>query len=228
MITVTEQFVPPRLADPRIAPIADHYQALVHRLLPLDANKGTALSSVGITSSGNAEGVSTVAAELALTAASLASRPVLLLDMNTTDAGRAGTLRAWRQLGIYDAGTASDSDASGIVPSRYENLSLLSCRDAEQLKPLPFDRPRMAQLLRDLNDEFGLVIVDLPPATESSLALASAGLLAGVVLVVEAEQTRFESAQRATKYLQQAQANLLGVILNKRPQHIPDWLYGRL
>ena len=55
-----------------------------------------------------------------------------------------------------------------------------------------------------------------------------AGLLAGVVLVIEAEQTRFESAQRATRSLQQAQANLLGVILNKRPQHIPEWLYERL
>jgi Mrp family chromosome partitioning ATPase len=228
MITVTEQFVPPRLIDPRIAPIADQYQALVHRFLPLDESKGSQLRSIGVTSSGSAEGVSTVAAEMALTAASLSPQRVLLLDMNTTDAGRAGTLRAWRQLGIYDAATATDSDSSGIVPSRYENLSLLSCRDAEQLKPLPFDRPRMTQLLRDLNDEYGLVIVDLPPATDSSLALAMAGLLAGVVLVVEAEQTRFESAQRATKSLQQAQANLLGVILNKRPQHIPEWLYDRL
>jgi protein-tyrosine kinase len=228
MITVTEQFVSPRLVDPRIAPIADHYQTLVNRLVPLDSTNQTELRSVGITSSGVTEGVSTVAAELAITAASLSAQSVLLLDMNTTDAGRAGTLRAWRQLGIYDAGTATDSDSSGIVHSRYENLSLLSCRDAEQLKPLPFDRPRMAQLLRDLNDEYGLVIVDLPPATDSSVALAMAGLLAGVVLVVEAEHTRFESAQRATRSLQQAQANLLGVILNKRPQHIPGWLYSRL
>ncbi len=105
---------------------------------------------------------------------------------------------------------------------------MLSCRDAEQLKPLPFDRPRMVQLLRDLHDEYGLVVVDLPPATDSSVALAMAGLLAGVVLVVEAEQTRFESAQRASRSLQQAQANVLGVILNKRPQHIPEWLYERL
>ena len=228
MITVTEQFVPPRLADPRIAPIADHYQTLVNRLLPLDGTKGTELHSVGITSSGLSEGVSTVAAELAITAASLSNQPVLLLDMNTTDAGRAGTLRAWRQLGIFDAGTATDADSSGIIHSRYKNLSLLSCRDAEQLKPLPFDRPRMVQLLRNLNEEYSLVIVDLPPATDSSVALAMAGLLAGVVLVIEAEQTRFESAQRATRSLQQAQANLLGVILNKRPQHIPEWLYERL
>ncbi|HEY4312731.1 MAG TPA: hypothetical protein VGN12_24995, partial [Pirellulales bacterium] len=64
MITVTEQFVPPRLIDPRIAPIADQYQALVHRFLPLDESKGSQLRSIGVTSSGSAEGVSTVAAEM--------------------------------------------------------------------------------------------------------------------------------------------------------------------
>ncbi len=41
-------------------------------------------------------------------------------------------------------------------------------------------------------------------------------------------KTRSEAAQRAKQYLQQAQANLLGAVLNKRPQHIPDWLYARL
>ena len=227
MITATDQFAPARPVDPRIVPIIDHYQALVHRILS-ETSERQALASLGVTSSGDAEGVSTVAAGLAITAASLSTQPVLLLDMNPSEVKHAGALHVWRQMGILDTSSPTATATSGVRRSRYDNLSVLSCRDAEQLKPPPFDRTRIEQLLRDLGEDFGLIIVDLPPATESSLALATAGLLSGVLLVIEAEQTRSESAQRAKQYLQQSQANLLGAVLNKRPQHIPDWLYARL
>jgi Mrp family chromosome partitioning ATPase len=46
-----------------------------------------------------------------------------------------------------------------------------------------------------------------------------------VLLVVEAERVRVEVARRQKDLLTQAKTHLLGVVLNKRPQHIPAPLY---
>jgi capsular exopolysaccharide synthesis family protein len=50
----------------------------------------------------------------------------------------------------------------------------------------------------------------------------------GVVLVVQAEKTRWEVAQSAKARLEKAGANILGVVLNDRRYHIPEWIYKRL
>jgi len=236
MITITECVEPSQLSHQQPAPVIEYYQALVHRLLSSTTSTGAVLKTIGVTSCASGEGASTVAAQLAATAAGIASRPVLLLDMNTTDARHASTLRVWRQLGLQNTPETAQTDAgdgltvschSGVQASRYQNLSLQWGRDADQLQP-PIDRGKVSALLADLDQDFGLIVVDLPPATESSLTLAMAGLVSGVLLVIEAEGTHTEAARRARQNLDQAQANMLGVIMNKRTQHIPGWLYSRL
>ncbi len=49
-----------------------------------------------------------------------------------------------------------------------------------------------------------------------------------MILVVEAERTRKQVAQETKAHLKLANANLGGVVLNKRQFHVPDWLYQRL
>jgi Mrp family chromosome partitioning ATPase len=66
------------------------------------------------------------------------------------------------------------------------------------------------------------------PTVESSLCFVTAGSLSGVLLVVEAERTRTETAIRAKQRLIDARASVLGVILNKHPQHMPGWLEARV
>ena len=93
MITVTELAEPSKLSHRQPAPIVENYQALAHRLLSSTTTAGASLRSIGITSSGTGEGVSTVAAQLASTVAAISSRPVLLLDLNPIDVRRAAPLR---------------------------------------------------------------------------------------------------------------------------------------
>jgi len=45
---------------------------------------------------------------------------------------------------------------------------------------------------------------------------------------VEAERTRWEVAENARKSIKSGNGNVLGVVLNKRRYHIPNWLYKRL
>jgi Mrp family chromosome partitioning ATPase len=88
--------------------------------------------------------------------------------------------------------------------------------------------PRFEALMDTLRSEFDLVVIDLPPLDESSDALAVAAHTDGVVLVLEAEKTRWQVAANATERIAMAGAKVLGAILNRRkdpiPQAIYDWL----
>ncbi len=81
----------------------------------------------------------------------------------------------------------------------------------------------MRQVLVSLSQMADVVICDSPPA----LGLTDADILAnradGVVLVIEAGQTRLDAARQAISDLQQADANLLGAVLNRVPKegHLP-------
>ena len=47
----------------------------------------------------------------------------------------------------------------------------------------------------------------------------------GVVLVVQAENTRWEVAQSAKERIEDENIKILGAVLNKRKMHIPGWAY---
>ena len=72
------------------------------------------------------------------------------------------------------------------------------------------------------------VIFSCPPVNTYNDAAALAGMVHGVVLVIKAETTRWEVAQSAKARLENAGANILGVVLNDRRHHIPGWIYKRL
>ena len=50
----------------------------------------------------------------------------------------------------------------------------------------------------------------------------------GVVLVVEAEKTRWPVALNVKEKTEQGGGRVLGVVFNKRKYYIPEWLYRRI
>jgi Mrp family chromosome partitioning ATPase len=49
-----------------------------------------------------------------------------------------------------------------------------------------------------------------------------------VILVIEAEKTRWEVARKAKEELEKAGATILGAVLNKRKYYIPRSIYRRM
>ena len=89
--------------------------------------------------------------------------------------------------------------------------------------------PRLLQTYWDtLAGRADLIILDTPPVLASPLSQALAPTVDGVILVVEAERTRSDVAQAAKQALAGGGANILGVVLNKRPLHVPRTIYDRL
>ena len=50
----------------------------------------------------------------------------------------------------------------------------------------------------------------------------------GVVLVLEAEKTRWQVADKARESIENHGGKVLGVVLNKRRYYIPDFIYSRI
>jgi Mrp family chromosome partitioning ATPase len=88
--------------------------------------------------------------------------------------------------------------------------------------------PQGHEQLDEIKSDYGLVVVDMPPERDMEALPAGAEWLDEMVLVVEAEHTRIQSAQRAKDMLERAGVHVTGVVLANRREHIPRWLYQRL
>jgi capsular exopolysaccharide synthesis family protein len=84
------------------------------------------------------------------------------------------------------------------------------------------------ELIKVWREEFRYVIIDSPSVLNYVDALTLSAMADGVILVVRAGQTRWETAQNAKRKLMVAHANLLGVALNRQKITIPDGYYNRL
>jgi len=72
------------------------------------------------------------------------------------------------------------------------------------------------------------VLIDAPPLSEYSDAVGLGQLADGLLLVLEANSTRRETALRITEDLSAAHVRVLGAVLNKRTFPIPGPLYNRM
>lgn len=205
--------------------VAEICQTLLARLgWPGDRSLG-GLQTLGLTSCYSGEGVSTLAAGLAEAAAMLSGRRVLVVDGNLDRPALHRTFSASLGPGLAEVLLRGDQVSQCVQSTATPGLLLLSAGRHQGNLASAYDAPSLFGLIETLRAQFDLVIFDLPPAHESSPAFRLAGLLDGVLLVVEAERVRAEVAGRAKELLTRDGAKLRGVVMNKRPQHVPGWLY---
>ncbi len=202
--------------------IADYYRLLFDRLRQAWADRPPQRPVVGITSCRKGEGVSTVCRYLTITAAHKLERPVLLVQASRD---RVPEDSQDEDVGLYDilAGSAEPADAVKHYWARWA-YRLGGGTTQARLKT-EFRREIFARLIDLFKREFDMTIVDLPPCGSPSECFAMAGTLDGVVLVVEAERVRGPIVSRARDQLFQCGSRLLGIVLNKRRNHVPEWLY---
>ena len=82
--------------------------------------------------------------------------------------------------------------------------------------------------IKEMKAQADWVLFDSPPINSFNDAIALATRIDGVIIVVEAERTKWEVALRAKQRIEGISGNILGVVLNRRRLYIPNWLYRRL
>ena len=154
---------------------------------------------------------------------------MLLVDANLLRPSAHHTFRANLSPGFAEAVLNGVPLTTNIQATTVGNLSVLTAGDVECSPGRVYDSAaQLPALYAGLEEQFGLVVFDMPSAGRAGSATGLAALLDGVILVVEAERTRWQVARHTKNSLVQAGANVLGVVLNKRRDRVPNWLYRSL
>lgn len=168
-----------------------------------------------------------VAANLALALAQ-AGDPTILIDADLRQPG------LHRLLGVAgDAGVSTFLREGGaepplvppLVPTGVPGLRLLP---AGPTPPNPAEllaSDRFRALLAWAREAATFVIIDAPPVTAVSDALAIAAIADGTLLIVRAGHTRRPAAQRAKEGLERVGANILGVVLTDTKPERGEYKY---
>lgn len=139
---------------------------------------------VGITSAIQAEGKSSTACNLAYAMAEAGSK-VLLVGADLRKPSVASKLGIARSPGLTNVLVGKFSVQDGI--QKCELAPKLDIMAAGDIPPNPSEllsSERMAQLMQQLRKEYEYIIVDLPPVTVVSDAIAISKCLDGVIMVV--------------------------------------------
>jgi Mrp family chromosome partitioning ATPase len=88
--------------------------------------------------------------------------------------------------------------------------------------PALLGTPSLAEFERFAGTLFDLVVFDTPPLLAGVDAALISAASEGVVLVLDVAKTKRRTASHAVDQLRRAQANVLGVVLNRVPvEHAP-------
>lgn len=109
------------------------------------------------------------------------------------------------------------------VEEQYTTQVLVEIH-APALSPA-FSSAHVKRFCENLKRQFDLILIDSPPVSASPDGLAVARHMDGVVLVVEAENTRWRMVDHVKNRISQANGKILGIIFNKQRHYIPAFIY---
>ncbi len=169
-----------------------------------------------VTSSGPGEGKSTTASNLAMVLAQTGQR-VVLVDTDLRRPVMHKIFGVPNNVGMTTALLSGDRVAleGHLQPTGADNLQLLT---SGPIPPNPSEllgSHRMAHLVEVLSEQADVVIFDSPPVLAVTDAAVLGRQMDGVLLVVEAGETREQALAHSVSELQKTGANILGVALNR-------------
>lgn len=171
-------------------------------------------------------GASTISFNLGLLLArDFLDQRILLIDANLSNPCLHKAFCVPLEGGLMDF-LLSCSEGDHIVKaSNLPNLDLVTLGTFCKQVTSPFDLARFNRFLGDMRGAYDFVILDSAPVLQSSHCRILSSKVDGVILVVEANASRWEVINEAKKQLENDGANLVGGILNKRQFVIPKWAY---
>ncbi|MED3955202.1 CpsD/CapB family tyrosine-protein kinase [Priestia aryabhattai] len=194
-------------------PVAEQYRTIRTNVQFSDTEQD--IKSIMLTSTGPGEGKSTTASNLATVYAQQGLR-VLLIDADLRKPTSHYTFRLENHVGLTNVLTKQSTLGQAVQATEVPELFLLT---SGPIPPNPAEllaSNNMTELLKEMKEEFDMIIFDTPPV----LAVADAQILAnqvdGSILVVSSGKTDKEAAVRAKELLLKANAKVLGAVLNNR------------
>lgn len=207
--------------NPR-SPVAEAFRSLRTNLEYSSVDNPA--KTILVTSSGESEGKSTVAANLAIVEAQ-SGKKVVIIDADMRHPKVHVQFNKSNRKGLSDVVTGKLRIEDVLKTyDQVENLSIITCGTIPPNPSELLGSERMSQTLKELEECFDLVIIDTPPMVVSDAQILS-GKVGGVIFVVIPGQTRAITALRPMEELRRIGSHVLGVVANKIPKS-RDYYYG--
>ena len=221
------EFNPPRkIMGLKMTPQAEtENQRLKYNLLQLIPEKD--VRTILFASCSEAEGASTVVANFASALAS-SGESVLLVDANFRSPSMHARFNLARENGFTDLLLGRSPLARIIKETTVPNLSVITSGAPYENPMSLLESDSLEFIVAAVKEKAHWVLFDAPPLARFMDAITLAPRVDGVVMVVEAEKTRWEVAESVHQRIVSGNGKVLGVVMNKRRYPIPDWLYKRL
>ena len=199
---------------------------LVQRLFLQQSQKGPrAILFAGIEQGTGCSQICLLVAEILRSAV---SGSICLVDANFRSPSLPRLLGTTNGYGLTDALLEDGPVREFVRPLHIANAWLLSCGSLGPGSLDLLNSQRMKARFDELRMQFDYVLIDAPSISRYADATALGRFTDGVVLVLEANSTRKETALNVMENLRAAQIQVLGAVLNKRTFPIPELLYRRL
>lgn len=175
------------------------------------------------------EGTSTVVREFARAVALKLDKLVLLLDVYR----HSSNLRLFyegepERYDLDDILARNVPIDKAIVQIQNSKLYVSPLFQQTALTPHMLDAPQTNGFWKSLKERFDFILIDSPPATISADGYSMVRRADGVILVVEAEKTKWPVAAAVRDRIIQHGGNVLGIVFNRRRYYVPGWIYRRI
>jgi Mrp family chromosome partitioning ATPase len=214
-----------------VAQMVPAFREELHRLDQAIATEMSGKSDYAIqfASSYFGEGVSTITFSYGLFLASIyGAGHVMVIEGNIRKPSLAAMHGLNVEKGLQSVLKEKAKLRDAVVLLKDSGISVLPA-EKSQSDPdvLASERVRipLGELIRESMERFRFVLIDGPPVIPFVDATLLAGVVDGVVFIIESNRTRAQVVDHALDKLGGAGARILGTILNKREFHIPGFIY---
>ncbi|NIV39822.1 MAG: polysaccharide biosynthesis tyrosine autokinase, partial [Anaerolineae bacterium] len=204
-------------------PILEAYRTLRTNLLVSSVDKP--IQTLVVTSPAPRDGKSTTVANIGVIMAQ-AGNSVILVDADLRRSALHKAFQLSNRQGLTNVLLESEPVLDGwLQETGIDNLRLLSSGPLPPNPPELLGSQKMHRLFETLIQEADLIIFDSPPILAVTDATVLSMTADGVLVVADAEKTRRGALKEAVEKLRQADANILGTVLNRVPLRGSEYTY---
>ena len=167
-----------------------------------------------ITSSIEGEGKSVSAANIAISFAR-EGKKILIIDTDLRRPQLHGLFGKENSIGITTILVEGSKVADAVKNTNIEGLSLITSGPVPPDPGSVLESQRIRQLIKDLTQQYDVVILDSPPILVVNDAIILAGYVDSSVFILESGRTTRRTLSQAKDLLKQARIEPAGLLLNK-------------
>jgi capsular exopolysaccharide synthesis family protein len=201
------------------SPIATEMRRLYSNIRHIDGKNPK--RSFLVTSAERGEGKSTVASHLALTVARFRGKKSLLVDADLRRPKVHQIFDVPKEPGLFECLNGEIDPMEAVKDTPIENLKIIPAGRRVKSPAHLFEGDIMTEIFEKIKFYYDIVIVDSAPVIPVSDPMLISSVLDGVILVMLAGRTPRNVSLRAKNILLDANANLLGVVVNNMSEVLP-------